>query len=351
MEMEAPQATQPGCNRIGHVEVKTIEGFGSPWVVKHRAVILWSKLLNGQPGDLVRQNAIVGAHLQVQQPDGPRLRVSRTLSEDYCPQWIAARHDDYGELLVELPKEEHEAGLGGCLVAKPFLEMYTNVTELCYKRIYEENMQELWGGNRDRMPSLGAVTAKLMRPNTVVLHATAEGSFVGGAIVTGLRVPSTSCGLREESAVIYVDSLATLRGSKAGKALWKAIIAMPAAVLALHSIPLESTTNFWTSCGMRLVDPSNAAHRDRLADELVCKSGGLVEIELDDLCGVLPRSELPLFLFVMPEVRLHATVSAPVDLDADDGWGWLTAKLSAAQRLLTESPTAPDGDETDWKML
>lgn len=323
----AAQSSRPGATAWGNVEVTAIEGFGQPWVVRRRGVITWDRYVAGREEDMVMKDQIVGAQVELvdQSDGGTRLRLSRASNEEYKVKWVVANHEKYGHMLEQL--DGHE-GFDGCLVADPFLEMYNDVIGICHQRIWEDNVDELWEGDRGRMPSRRAITAKLMRPATMVLHATALGEFVGGAIVHAVRVPSLSRGYREESTVIYLDSCATVPGNKAGKAMWQELVKLPGVLLALHSIPLESTMNFWVARGMKQVDPTSIGHQQWITDELMARSGGLVDIRLADLAVALPRSSLPLFVSVMPN---PLSVLEDPDPDVVDGWLHLAAR--ARKRL------------------
>merc|ERR1712060_995128 len=95
--------------------------------------------------------------------------------------------------------------------------------------------------------------------------------------------------------VTYIDDLATARDSHAGRALWKALVGMSADLVALHSVLVESTVNFWTSCGFRRVDPGNPEDVAWLTGDLYTKSGAVHSLQVDSFLALLPRSDLPLF--------------------------------------------------------
>lgn len=329
----AAQSSQPGATAWGNVEVTAIEGFGQPWVVRRRAVITWDRLVAGREEDMVMKDQIVGAQVElVDAADGgTRLRLSRVSNEEYRVKWVVASIEKYGVMLEKLPDD---VDISCCLVAGPFLAMYNDVTWICHKRIWEDNVDTLWEGDRGRMPSRRTITAKLLRPATMVLHATALGEFVGGAIVRAVSVPSLSRGYKEESTVVYLDSCATVPGNSAGKAMWQELTKMPGVLLALHSIPLESTISFWFARGMKQVDPNSLGHQQWITDELMARSGGLVDIRLSDLAAALPRSSLPLFVYVMPN-----PVSVPRDIDPDvvDGWLHLAARGQQRQTVDQEA--------------
>jgi len=177
--------------------------------------------------------------------------------------------------------------------------------DVMYKRIYEENREELWeGGNvkGHKMPSRFAVRRKYLEmPGTTVLHCTSTneqtGSVVGGAVVFEVtadgidlsRSPQIGEGENfifdtqgntvdesdDESqdpvdqspsshiSVGYIDALASTPGSRAGSALLEHLNTMAASegwdMLALHSIRVEHTLRFWEKQGFQYFGPGKDA--------------------------------------------------------------------------------------------
>merc|ERR1719210_413997 len=96
--------------------------------------------------------------------------------------WMLVAHPSHGQLLRRARKRK--GGLGtGCVLSELRQRLYNEVVDLCHRRIYEENYETLWDGERDKMPTRDSVEAKLFDGHITVLHVSVEGKFSGGAII------------------------------------------------------------------------------------------------------------------------------------------------------------------------
>lgn len=308
VQLYAPQVAADARRRVFStsrgLDVEVIEGFGEPWVVKTRASLTWNKLEGGENVGLIRGGRIVGARGYALSDGGPRiLLTTATIDDADATVWVVQAIRTDSKVVAKgtfLERVDPPADLEGCEVAPRIKALYLRVIELCHQRIWEDNLAALWDGNRERIPRKDFIHAKLFRPGAAVLTATdSDEELVGGAVVRCLRVPSQTPMGRSTSHVVYVDCIATLPGFKAGGALLEQIVRLPGVLVALHSVPLQATLDFWVHFGMRRVDPSSKDDAKWLSGALMSKSGGLVNIELDELASALPQSHLPLFLLCL----------------------------------------------------
>lgn len=164
------------------------------------------------------------------------------------------------------------------------------VFELLYLRIYEENRDALWrGGDIEghEMPTREAVARKFLEPPGTLLvrctnrtHPTEP--VVGGAALFPIFTRTSVCnclgfgkGFQVKGAaspadeienkdgaicpslieIGYINALAALQGSRVGFALLERVQDIAETEkwqgLALHSINIENTLNFWTKNGFR----------------------------------------------------------------------------------------------------
>ncbi|CAE7779172.1 TDR [Symbiodinium sp. CCMP2592] len=72
--------------------------------------------------------------------------------------WMLVEHPNFGQLLRRARKRK--GGLGhGCVLTEQRLMMYQQVIELCHRRIYKENLDSLWDGEADKLPSQDSLEA------------------------------------------------------------------------------------------------------------------------------------------------------------------------------------------------
>lgn len=346
---------QAASTATGGTVLRTLTGFGEPWVVEHDQVavrqgpcqkeqlvgiltkgdILGVKRCKGEWVELVRD-------ANVRMRPGPAgtepvysfndLRTSklepvrvgekvkyRDFSAPLSKQvdrasslWMMVTHPTLGQLLRRCRKRR--GGLeGGCLLSQERRELYRQVVSLCHKRIFEDNLESLWEGEREKMPTREALEAKLFDSNVTVIHATVEGHFAGGAIIkevpvrayggeSGINVgvataqQSHSCPGR--TLVGYVDCCAAEPGLHAGSAIWDAISGMSFLCVACHSILLQGTVAFWSGRGLRRFDPSSRQDGEEFSSAILMRTHGTVKCELPDLQKALPASKLPLFIWI-----------------------------------------------------
>jgi len=345
--------------------ITMVSGFGEPWVVNcHELAVLSEPEMTSEDsgtkpalgvvrcGDIVgvrRQNAkwleLVSDSDVREATDEGKLRRFNDLTEVsisetkgpakdrrfyaelpvLTPQraWVPA-HGRNGQLSMERCRADLDVD---CLVRTERRQIYQEVIELCHNRIYEENLEGLWDGERSKLPTPKSLEAKLFDASTTVLHACKDDELVGGAIVKeclikALAVSSTAGALSlgkdraglegcpGRTPVGYMDSCAAEPGSHAGSALWELVSKMCFVCVACHSILLQKTVDFWQSRGMRRFDPDSSKDCDEFRSLVIVHTQGKLICELPDLVEALPASRLPLFVWVSPR-------SAEAQDDAD----------------------------------
>jgi len=242
----------------------------------------------------------------------PSASQSEDTSSDTAPgpaPWMMVNHPTHGQLLRRC--QEPPTSLGGaCIISQQRRAMYVDVVGLIRRRIYEDNLEELWEGEYDKLPSLEKLEEKLFSADITVIHATVDDRLAGGAIVREVRVRARAGSDRfsggedgevtGNTTVGYIDSCAATPGMHAGSAIWGALIAMDFVCLACHSILLKSTVSFWKSRGMLCFDSSKLEDRWLFEEAIRISTGGRVICELVDLQRALPFSKLPLFVWTRP---------------------------------------------------
>jgi hypothetical protein len=346
--------------------VRELSGYGEPWTVEHEQVVVRRGMsTDASPWGIVLKDDIVGIQrrldswVQLSLNFDVRMRKSASeVAEEREPFWSPTviepslvscsepeetttedaaaalsskeqgqTHQAEGWMLVEHPSHgtllrrsrKFNGGLERCVVTKERARIYRDVVNLCHRRIYEENLEELWEGDIDRMPTAKSLEAKLFDTNTRILHVAVNGTFAGGAIMKEFSVKAYALGgnsaafnfsshtndgsIPGRAMVSYVDSCAAEPGLRAGSALWKRISRTPCVCIACHSILLQSTVDFWQSCGMRRLDPDNEADCRTFAQSILMITVGQVAMKLTDLAKALPKSKLPLFVWVNKELE------------------------------------------------
>merc|ERR1719343_838786 len=228
-------------------------------------------------------------------------------------------HRIFGTLIRKC--RERRGGLDdACVVSERRRRCYDEVVNLCHKRIYEDNLEGLWGGDREKMPTPQALQAKLFETNTTVIHACLEDQFAGGAIIkeylsvahageSGVNVSSKdSHPLLGTSLIGYVDSCASTLGSHAGSAIWGAIQKMRFLCVACHSILLQDTVHFWMKSGMRRYDPADKVSQQEFSTAILMRTHGTVVVELEDIQKALPASKLPLFIWIPGAMEVETEI-------------------------------------------
>eukprot|EP00435_Cladocopium_sp_Y103_P052562 s251_g16.t1 len=70
--------------------------------------------------------------------------------------WMMVEHPELGQLMRRARKRK--GGLGsGCVLSPERLQMYQEVVELCHRRIYKENLESLWDGEAEKLPTLETI--------------------------------------------------------------------------------------------------------------------------------------------------------------------------------------------------
>mmetsp|Transcript_100754 Transcript_100754/g.285598 ORF Transcript_100754/g.285598 Transcript_100754/m.285598 type:complete len:653 (-) Transcript_100754:34-1992(-) len=216
----------------------------------------------------------------------------------------------------------------GCVITDERHKMYCEVISLCHRRIFEENLDGLWNGERDKLPTPKSLEAKLFDGISFVLHTAAEGTFAGGAIVKEIFVPAVASssggsltlfkgsvempggdrGITGTTAVGYIDCCAAEPGTHAGTAIWEVISKMKFVCVACHSILLQSSVDFWQSRGLRRFDVTNEKDRTVFMESILVHTMGKIMCTLPDLVEVLPSSELPLFVWIQPNLSSDCSI-------------------------------------------
>jgi len=333
-------ATRPS----GHQTVlRFLTGFGEPWLVKQKKVLVRKAPAIKEDnvvgylgrGDVLGMKSRTGdwvelvADTDVRLNHGlHRLRKSPSIVAKRCAKghefsappstiaskslmklWMLVNHHELGELLR--PCEEAPAGLdSSCALSEERGAMYRDVLGLIHRRIYKDNLEALWEGDEEKLPSLATLERKLFEGDISVIHATVGDTFAGGAIFKTLQVRAKAgsdiynteddSGIEGHTTVGYIDSLAAVPGSHVGSAIWSAIAAMDIVCVACHSILLESTVAFWKSRGLLCYDASREEDRRMFKDGLRVQTFGRVVCELTDLEAALPPSKLPLMVWMRP---------------------------------------------------
>lgn len=229
--------------------------------------------------------------------------------------WMLEESKQHGQLLRRCRKRK--GGLGnGCVISEQRLLAYREVVDLCHRRIYEENLEGLWDGEREKLPTKESVEAKLFDGNTTVIHVTVDSRMTGGAIIKEFSVrakqlegnsninlmSTTTKGSTEETmgttTVCYIDSCASEPGSGSGRRIWDFVSSMKFACVACHSILLQDTVDFWQARGMRRRDPAKQSDCEEFQRMILVHTLGKVVCELKDLQQALPSSKLPLFVWI-----------------------------------------------------
>ncbi|CAJ1449768.1 unnamed protein product [Effrenium voratum] len=157
--------------------------------------------------------------------------------------------------------------------------------------------------------------AKLFDEEMAVLHTTLHRKFAGGALVKevlvkarhvegpgNLNLAAHHPGASEEvlgaTTVGYIDSMASEPKSGSGRAMWDLISGMNYICIACHSILLQKTVDFWQAMGMKHMDPSSEKDSTAFRQLVMVRTMGKVICELKDLQEALPKSKLPLFVWV-----------------------------------------------------
>jgi len=348
--------------------LRFLTGYGEPWVVAHEQVVVRSgPSIKSRAvgvlmkGDLVGVKALHGDWVQLVRDASVRGKVTRaarqavysisetrtikvepvragsrytyasfstpTLTHDDqgVALWMMVNHPELGRLLNKW--DGVKIGLGsGCVLTEERRGIYIDVINLCHRRIYEENIDILWGGERDKLPTPQTLEAKLFDADTTVIHATMEGHFAGGAIVkklcvrahsgegginVGMATAQQSHNCPGHTCIGYVDSCAAEPGFHAGSAIWQSVAGMRFVCVACHSILLQSTVKFWQARGLRRYEPTSRQDCEDFASAILMRTQGTVKCELADLQRALPASKLPLFIWIPRSV-------GEMDMDPQD---------------------------------
>lgn len=323
--------------------ITELSSYGEPWVVEHEQVVVRrGPSTKDQPlgmmlkGDVVGVRRRSGEWVELMQDAEVRFR-KRDSSEqpitavnplrrhkdgkllskaDSLVQgWMLVEHPEYGQLLRRARKRK--GGLAsGCVLSPERLQMYQQVVELCHRRIYKENLESLWDGEADKLPTMESIEAKLFDEEMEVLHVTQEGKFTGGALVKELSVKArhvegssnlnlqapSSTGTQGEilgtTTVGYIDSMASELQTQSGRVMWDFITGMSFICIACHSILRQKTVDFWQARGMKHMDSSSEKDCTAFRQMVMVHTMGKVICELKDLQEALPKSKLPLFVWV-----------------------------------------------------
>jgi len=362
---QVPYLRQAAAANTSGTVLRTLSGFGEPWVVEHDQVMVrrgpsqgeallgtllkgdvlgvehckgnWVKLArdsNVRMKSLNRDtaepffavNTIQTRKLEpVREGDkffyhcytGPPSKLQATVGE----LWMMVQHQELGALLRQRAAPEatgrRKGGASlepGCALSDERSRLYRDVVNLCHKRIYEENLDSLWEGEREKLPTSQSLEAKLFDRHTTVMHVAVNRRCVGGAILkehavlahTGSGGANVAAAATEQShqvpgraTVSYIDSCAAEPGSHAGTVIWGHLREMRHILcIACHPILLPETVHFWASCGMRRYDPEKAEDCQEFAAAVLMRTHGTVACRLEDVAKALPPSKLPLYIWI-----------------------------------------------------
>lgn len=221
--------------------------------------------------------------------------------------WMMIDHPTYGQLIRKC--EDRKAVLEGCVVGKERGDLYRQVIDLCYQRIYEENLDSLWGGDRHRLPTKESMEAKLFETGTLLVHTSVDGKLAGGAIVKRVSVRSREAvspyDVKDNdedrlghTTLGYIDSCATTRGMGAGTRIWDFVAGLRFAFVTCHTILRPDTVDFWKARGMIRMDPTRENDCQLFRRTVLLRSGGSIVCNLPDVAAALPASRLPLFVWL-----------------------------------------------------
>mmetsp|Transcript_40765 Transcript_40765/g.126820 ORF Transcript_40765/g.126820 Transcript_40765/m.126820 type:complete len:293 (+) Transcript_40765:1-879(+) len=248
--------------------------------------------------------------------------------------WMLTSHPKVGKLLENGDGNNFSLSTTGLLLSPPRRGAFSRVVEVCHRRIWVDNKDTLWEGQESKIPPRSSLEAKLFHRNVTLFQARrGSGEFVGGALVQGFDVPAAMLELpfvgtahkagempevraEEFMPVGYVDCFATERGSRAGAPLWAAIRRLPFCVVALHTVLTERTVEFWRSCGLHRADVESEGEQKAFRDSVQLHSQGRVELHIQKVAEALPKSALPLFVWVNSEAI--ETWRPRADAAADD---------------------------------
>lgn len=372
-------AAEEGRLGPGGVVLRTLAAFGDPWVVDHDQVVVRSAPATTaravgilSRGDVLGARRVLGEWVELARDASVRLRLrgghgaphgvnevrsvrmarvkcgdayryETFAAGEHAPEsgtelWMMIRHPELGQLLHRC--ENWSGELASCVVAEDRLALYRAVVELCHRRIFEDNLESLWEGDRAKLPTPRSLEAKLFDASATVIHATVDDEVAGGAILkevfvlahagesgvnVGVATAHQSHTCPGTMAVGYIDSFAAEVGLHAGSAIWQAVAGMPFVCVACHSILLPSTVGFWHARGMRRYEPSSRDDREAFTSAILLRTQGTVKCELADLCKALPARKLPLLVWIPkgigeldsdPRQAFYFTPDCPEDASA-----------------------------------
>jgi len=214
--------------------------------------------------------------------------------------WVMVESTSLGQLLRRC--ERLPGSMSDCVVGRERLMLYREVIQLCHRRIYSENLESLWAGDHQRLPTPESLEAKLLDVDAKVLHVANGGRICGGAIIREVAVRAKQLqgagDVRPTRATVcYIDMCAAEPGSHAGSAVWAVLSQGAYACITCHPIMLQDTVDFWQSRGMRRFDPSDEKDCETFSKQVLTHTGTLC-CELTDVQEALPNSKLPLFVFI-----------------------------------------------------
>jgi hypothetical protein len=188
----------------------------------------------------------------------------------------------------------------GCLIGSKRKKMYKEVLALCHERIYVESKQYL----AERPPTKDILEAKFLCGNALVFHKTQAGEFSGGAVAREFAVraqPANSDADKENVdtiAVCYIDMCASVNMARAhaGVDIFDTITSMGFDCVVCHTPHKQSTVNFWESRGMRRFRVDSGEDCLNFKKQILEHTGKICE--LVDVQAAIPRSALPLLVFV-----------------------------------------------------
>jgi len=341
------QVQQVLASTCQNVRVQHVTGFGEPWRVMHDMVPVRDNPSKTAPLlGVMQRGAIIGVEKTsddwVEMVSNSDLQLSRSsddrrhyvainnfrelqtnsleniteqqgsvLFEPCLHQaWMLARHHHLGSLIEKCSSWDGHF-TDECAVSWQRFKIYHEVLELCHKRVFRENLEDLWDGDQTKLPSLRSLEAKLFDGRTSVVHLSLKGTLAAGAIlkvipvralvkeIPGMDLYKTgNSGRAGHMHICYIDCCAAVPGAGAGRMIWDIVSKIPVFLVACHSILRQKTVDFWLSRGMRQFDASRENDCSEFKEALLFHTANTIVCELPDVQDALPASKLPLLIWM-----------------------------------------------------
>ncbi|CAJ1398892.1 unnamed protein product [Effrenium voratum] len=167
------------------VMITELSSYGEPWVVEHdQVVVRRGPSTKDPPLGVMQKGDVVGVRrrqgdwvelvqdceVRFKKREGAeqvaainplrRHKAGQARAQAPTEAWMLVEHPSFGQLLRRARKRK--GGLShGCVLSPERHTMYQQVIELCHKRIYKENLDSLWDGEADKLPSVESLEARV----------------------------------------------------------------------------------------------------------------------------------------------------------------------------------------------